>query len=162
MVVRHLKVVFVLMIALLALFYAVQNVANLEACFGAFAYVMGGVDHAAYPQSFFPKIENAALIWLAVATVIGLELATGLVAAKGAWDLWRARRTPAAVFNGAKTYALAGCGLGLVVWLGLFTVVGGAVFQMWQTEVGSGSLADAATFFIACGLVFVIVSMTDE
>ena len=115
MAIRFLKIVFVAFISLLCLFYAAQNVANLDACYQAFANVLGAVDHQIYPDSIFPAIQSPVVIWLVLALVVTLEFAAGLVAAKGAWDLWDARKAPAADFNGAKTYALVGCGMGIVV-----------------------------------------------
>ena len=118
MAIRYMKIVFVAFISLLCLLYAAQNVANLEACYQAFAYVMGAVDHQVYPDMILPAIQSPALIWLALIVVVALEFAGGLLAAKGAWDLWGVRKAPAADFNGEKTYALIGCGTGIVVWLG--------------------------------------------
>ncbi|TDJ30521.1 MAG: DUF2165 family protein [Gammaproteobacteria bacterium] len=162
MAIRHLKIVFVGFISLLCLFYAAQNVANLNVCYQTFAYVLGGVDHEVYPDSFFPAIQNPALIWLMLAVVVTLEFAAGLLAAKGAWDLWGVRKAPATDFNGAKTFALVGCGMGIVVWFGLFSVFGGALFQMWQTEIGGGSMEDSFQFFGACALIFLIVKGDDD
>ncbi len=162
MAIRYFKIVFVMFISLLCLFYAGQNVANLEACYQAFAYVMGMADHQAYPDSFFPAIQNPVLIWLTLVLIVTLEFAAGLLAAKGAFDLWNARKSPAATFNAAKTFALLGCGTGIVVWLGLFTVFGGALFQMWDTAVGRQSLEGAFQFLGACALIFLIVNMADD
>lgn len=162
MAIRYLKIIFVASISLLCLFYAAQNVANLDACYQAFAYVMGAVDHEVYPDSIFPVIQSPALIWLMLVLVVALEFVAGLLAAKGAWDLWAARKAPAADFNGAKTFALIGCGVGIVVWLGLFEVFGGALMQMWQTEIGGGSMDNAFQFFVACALIFLIVKGVDD
>lgn len=162
MAIRHLKIAFVVSISLMCLFYAGQNVVNLSACYQAFAYVLGAADHQIYPDSIMPAIESPAVIWLVLVLVIALEFAAGLLAAKGAWDLWGARKSPAADFNNAKTYALVGCGTGIVVWLGLFAVFGGALFQMWQTEAGGASMDDAFQFFVACALIFVIVNGADD
>ncbi len=162
MTVRHMKALFVAMIALLCLLYAIQNVVNLEACYQAFAYVMGAVDHEVYTNLAVPSVQSSAIVWLALVAVVGLEFVAGLLAARGAWDLWKARNGPAAEFNGAKKFALLGCGTGIVVWLGLFAVLGGALFAMWQTEVGRGSLESAFQFFGSCALVFLIVSVKDE
>jgi predicted small integral membrane protein len=159
---RYLKIVFVALISLLCLFYGTQNVVNIEACYQAFAYVLGAVDHQIYSHQVIPAIENSAVIWLTLVIVVGLEFAAGLCAAKGAWDLWNARNAPANEFTGANTYALIGCGLGMVIWLGFFTVFGGALFIMWQTDVGRGSLQNANQFFGACAIIFMIVSMRDE
>ncbi len=162
MAIRYLKIVFVILISLVCLFYAGQNVANLEACYQAFAYVMSMADHQAYPDSFFPAIQNPALIWLTLVLIVALEFAAGLLAAKGAWDLWNARKSPAATFNAAKTFALIGCGTGIVVWMGLFGVFGGALFQMWETDAGSHSLEGAFQIFGACAFIFLIVNMADD
>lgn len=161
MAIRYLKIIFVVLISLLCLFYAGQNVANLDACYQAFAYVLSGADHQAYPDSFFPAIQSGSLIWLALTLVVSMEFLAGLLAAKGAWDLWTARKGPANAFDNAKTFALLGCGVGIVIWLGMFGVFGGALFQMWQTEIGAGSLQDAQKFFAACALVFLIVNSSD-
>ena len=72
MAIRHLKIIFVAFISLLCLFYAGHNVANLGACYQAFAYVMGGVDHQIYPDSIFPAIQNPVLIWLVLILVVAL------------------------------------------------------------------------------------------
>jgi predicted small integral membrane protein len=159
---RYLKIVFVALISLLCLFYGTQNVANIEACYQAFAYVLGAVDHQVYSNQIIPAIHNSAAVWLATVIVVGLEFTAGLCAAKGAWDLWSAKNASADQFNGAKTYALIGCGLGIFIWLGLFAVFGGALFIMWQTDVGRGSLENAYQFFGACAFIFIIVSMNDE
>lgn len=162
MPVRYLKILFVVFIALLCLFYAGQNVANLDACYQAFAYVLSRADHQVYPSSIFPALQSGALVWLVLTLVVSLEFLAGLLAAKGAWDLWSSRKGSAETFNAAKTFALLGCGAGIVVWLGLFAVFGGALFQMWQTEIGAGSLGDAFQFFAACAFVFLIVNTADS
>ena len=159
---RYLKIVFVGLISLLCLFYGTQNVVNLEACYQAFAYVLGAVDHQVYSDPVIPAITNSTVIWLTLVIVVGLEFTAGLFAAKGAWDLWSARNASANEFNAAKTYALIGCGLGIIIWFGFFAVFGGALFIMWQTDVGRGSLQNANQFFAACAFIFMIVSMSDD
>ena len=77
-------------------------------------------------------------------------------------DLWGARKAPADTFNAAKAFALLGCGTGIVVWLGLFLVFGGALFQMWQTSAGALSLEGAFQYFGACAFIFLIVSSADD
>ena len=162
MVIRQLKIVFVVIIALLCLLYASQNVANLEACYQSFAYVLSRADHAVYPSSIVPSITSPALIWSALIIVVGSEFLAGLLAAKGARDMWSTRHAQADVFNQAKKYALYGCALGIVIWLGFFGVLGSALFQMWQTAIGDGSMRGAFQFFMSCATVFIIVNMADE
>lgn len=161
MSVRLIKIILVLIISLQALVYATQNMVNLDAAYATVAYVISNKDHAAYPNSFTPAITNPILIWIAVATIIAVEYAAGLMAAKGTLDLWQKRKASADEFNAAKTNALWGAGLTVVVWLGLFGVIANGVFQMWQTEIGVGSSSDAFKFFVSGGLVLIFVNMTD-
>lgn len=65
MVMRNFKIAFTALISLYCLFFAFQNLANLQACFQAFEYVMGNIDHQTYPSSFGPSITSPILIWLA-------------------------------------------------------------------------------------------------
>ena len=160
--IRQLKILLVGFISLLCLAYAGQNIANLDAAYGSFAYVMSNADHAVYGSSFIPAITSPALLWIALILVVGCEFLAGILAAKGAFSMWSARNAPAAEFTESKKYALLGCGLGIVVWLGFFGVIGGAFFQMWQTAVGSASLTGAFQYSISCAAVFIIVNMTDN
>lgn len=162
MYLRYMKIIFVVFIALLCLIIAGQNIANLEAAYQLFVYVMGNADHEAYASSFGPSITNPALLWIALVVVVGSEFIAGFLAAKGAMDMWSARNASAGAFNQAKRYALLGSGLGVIIWLGFFGVIAGTFFQMWQTAIGSASLAGAFQYFISCAIVFIIVSMADE
>ena len=101
---RILKTLFALSIALLCLFYATQNVVNLEACYAAFAYVFSHADHVVYAKSFFPAISSPALIWMTLAVVVGLEFLAGILAARGFWAMWAARTAGAAALNAEKHY----------------------------------------------------------
>jgi len=159
---RYLKIDFVILIALLCLFYAGQNVANLGACYWSFEYVLGLADHVSCPNSFFPAIKSPAIIWTVLVVVVAFEFVAGLFAAKGAWDMWGARKGSAIEFDAAKKNALIGCSLGIIVWLGFFGVFGGALFQMWQTEVGSASMDGAFQFFVSCAVIFLITSLEDK
>lgn len=161
MAIRYLKIVLVVFVALLGVMYAAQNVVNLDE---AYTFVMSAVgmrDHTAYPSAFGPALHSPVLVWAALAIIILAEFAAGLLAAKGAWDLWAARNASAATFNAAKTCAVLGCGGALVIWFGLFTVVGGAYFQMWQTALGGASLAGAFQCAAQAGIVLLFVNMTD-
>ncbi len=102
MAIRYLKILLVLFIAFLCLIYASQNVANLDAAYGAFAYVMGMSGHEAYTATFATSIQHPVLIWTALILVVSCEYIAGLLAAKGAWDLWKARNSTAEQFNSAR------------------------------------------------------------
>jgi len=97
------------------------------------------------------------MLWM----IILLELAAGLFAGKGAIDLFLRRNGSSEEFNAAKTYALAGTGLAVVVWFGIFGAFGGAFFQMWQVEAGVNALRDASFFAVQHGIVWLIIRADD-
>jgi predicted small integral membrane protein len=158
---RYLKIDLALFLALFCLFYATQNVVNLDQAFGAVSYVLSMADHQAYPDHFGPPLTSAPLVWLAVIVIIALEFTAGIFAAKGTWDLWAARKQDAALFNEAKRWITLAGGMALFVWFGLFATIGGAYFQMWQTEIGQGSLGDALMFVTSIGVVILFINLPD-
>ena len=158
---RLIKVALVASAAAFCLFYALQNIFNLPAAQWFVQYVVTMEGHESYQGHFGPAFGSsaihAAMLWI----IILLELAAGGLAAKGAFDLWRARNGSVAEFNAAKTWALAGTGLAVFIWFGIFSAVGGAYFQMWQTEAGTGALQGAFWYSMQNGLVWLMVRADD-
>jgi len=140
---RTIKILLALNMSLLCLVYVTQNFFNLDSTFAALSYVLGNTDHAVYPTSFGPTLTSPGVVWVAVVVVLAFESASGLVLLKGTSDLARARTATSAEFQAAKKLVFIGAGLGMLTWFGLFHVLGGALFQMWQTTVGDGSLGGA-------------------
>lgn len=158
---RLIKVALAAFAAFFCLMYAMQNLMNLQAAHGFVALVLGMGGHEAYPGHLGPAIRSPALIWIALIMIIALELLAGLLSAKGAYDLWRMRKSGSAEFNGAKTCALLGTGLGVVIWFGLFSAIGGAYFQMWQTGPGNTALQGAFWYSMQNGLVWLMLRADD-
>lgn len=159
---RLIKVLLATSVALFCIFYAVQNIVNLQAAHGFVAYVASMADHAAYPSHFGPAITAPALTWTMLIIIIALEMGAGLLAAKGAYDLLKTRNASADDFNAAKSWAMAGCGVAILVWFGLFSAIGGAYFQMWQTDAGLNALRDASVFSIQNGIVLLVLALKDD
>ena len=160
--IRLLKSALALCVALMCLFYAIQNVVNLQAAY-SFVALMAGMDgHVAYPETFGFAVSSPAIIWLILWIIILSEFVAGLCSIKGAFDMWSARNADSTAFNASKKLAIVGAGLGVVIWFGYFHAVGGAFFQMWQTEAGGGPLNNAAQFATMCGIVMIFLGMQDE
>ena len=162
MAIRYLKMILLICVSLLGLLFAIQNLANLDQAYATLAYVMSNQDHVAYPNSAFPAITSPILIWAALGAVLVGEFGTWFLAAKGSWDLFTNRNASADGFNAAKTFGILGCGVAVVTWLGLFMVIGGAYFQMWQTQIGTGSWSSSFYMVGASGLVMIFLNMKDE
>lgn len=160
--IRFIKILLAAFVALFCIFYAVQNIVNLQAAHGFVIYVASMADHDAYPAHFGPAIAAPALTWTMLFIIIALEMGAGLLAAKGAYDLLKARNAPADQFNAAKTYAIAGCGVAIIIWFGLFSAIAGAYFQMWQTEAGLNALRDASIFSVQNAVIWIILALRDD
>lgn len=141
---RNLKALFTALLGLMALFFVINNFVNLDRAHGSLAYVLSHADHVAYPKSFVPAL-SPAMAWIPTIAVLIAESATAAICLLGAMRLWNARKD-AAAFAAAKNMAKLGAGLAIFTWFGLFTVLGSAAHQMWQTEIGEGSASSAFTF----------------
>lgn len=159
--IRSLKVLLLLFVAVFCLVYAAQNLVNLDAAHGFVAGMASMEGHMAYPASIGPAATSPVVTWAMLALIITLEVFAGACAAKGAFDLWRARKAPAEAFQLAKQWGVAGCALGIVVWFGIFSAIGGAYFQMWQTAGGAAVLENASWFSIQLGIIALIVLAPD-
>jgi len=159
---RLIKILLAAFVAIFCIFYAVQNIVNLQAAHGFVVYVGSMADHAAYPAHLGPPVTAPALTWIMLWIIIALEMGAGLLAAKGTYDLFRARNASADDFNSAKSYAIAGCGVAIIVWFGLFSAFAGPYFQMWQTEAGLNAVRDASMFSIQHGVIWLILALKDD
>ena len=160
--IRYIKILMAASVSLFCLIYALQNLANLDAAGWFVSYTTSMEGHEAYPSHFGPAVTSSMFHTIMLWIIIALEITAGLLAAKGAFDLFNARNASADDFNGAKTYAIAGCGVGILVWFGLFSALGGAYFQMWQTEAGSGALGNASMFSVQLGVIWLLISQKDS
>ena len=159
--IRYLKIMFAVITSLMALVYVTQNMVNTEAAHAAIIYVMSGADHTVYTNSFGPKFSSPVLGWVVTVVIFGLEYVTGILLARGAWDMWQARNATADTFAESKKWAQIGCGVGVLVWFGLFGVIGAAFFQMWQTPVGTGSMNGAFQYFVSCAITLMFLNQRD-
>jgi predicted small integral membrane protein len=159
---RLLKVALAAFVAIFCLMYAIQNIANLQAAYGFVALMAGMEGHVAYASHVGPSIHSPMLIWTMLWIIIALELLAGLLAAKGAYEMWQARKKSSSEFNDAKGSALLGCGIGVIIWFGIFSAIGGAYFQLWQTQAGGGVLNNAGSFVVQLGVIALLINANDK
>jgi predicted small integral membrane protein len=161
MMIRYLKIALAAFASLFCIFYAIQNMANLGPAEWFVGTMSGMEGHEAYPNTFGFAVTSPILVKLMLWIIILAELAAGLLAGKGAWDLFVARNSSSEEFNSAKNFALAGTALAVVIWFGIFGAFGGAFFQMWQVEAGVNALRDASSFAMLHGIVFLMIRSDD-
>lgn len=158
---RHLKIMCTAMLGVMALLYLLHNLVNLAQAHGAFLYVLGLKDHSAYPVNLLPALGPGGA-WLVAAVTFVLEGFAAIALLWGAWAMLRSRNAEPAMFDRASDAAKLGAGAALLVWFGMFAVFGGAGYQMWQTELGSGSLGDAFTFWSFAFLLLLYLNQPDR
>lgn len=161
MAIRYFKILLVVFVGLQGWLYVAGNLANWSAGLGAVGYVLGMEGNVVYPTRIIPAVTHPALVTTAFLLIVAGEFLVGALSLKGAWDLWSARRRNAVDFNAAKTYAVLGPAMAMLVWFGGFVVIGGALFQMWQSEVGAGSFEGAFIYAGWSALVLLFVNMPD-
>jgi len=83
LLIRYIKIVLALFLALLCLLYGGQNIANLDAAYGFVANVLGVSDSALYPATLGFAIGSPVLVWLTLAIIILGELGAGALTLKG-------------------------------------------------------------------------------
>ena len=122
--IRYLKIMFTIIAAGMALIYALQNIANINAAHGAFVYVMSGTGHEAYPDTLFFKTSSVTFAWIALVVTIFCEFLAGVLLLKGAFDMFNSVKADGTQFNNSKKFAEIGAGIGVLVWFGFFGVMG--------------------------------------
>ena len=102
-------------------------------------------------------------VWSKVyALIIAWEWLTSALLAIGALALLVRLRAPAAIFNRAKTWAVAGLLAGFGLWFFGFLVVAGEYFAMWQSQTWNGQEAAFRLTMVIIGvLIFVSLSESD-
>lgn len=162
MAIRYLKIILVFFVGLQALLYVTGNIANWDSAVHHVGYVLGMEGHELYTVPIFPAITHGVLVTIAFLIILTGEFLVGALSLKGAWDLWKVRKDAADAFNASKTYAVLGTGMAMVVWFGGFIVIGGALFQMWQTQLGDASFSGAFVYAVTAGVVMLFVNQPDK
>ena len=161
MLIRMSKIALVVFVGLQGLFSGLNNIVNFKQAISFVTGVLPMEGHAAYPNAFGPAITWPPLIVATLCVIIIGELLIAGLSFKGAYDMLRARNGPSGMFNMAKKYAVLGCAMALVVWFGMFLAVGGAYFQMWQTELGAAAMTGAFQYSMASGIILLFVQAPD-
>lgn len=159
--IRILKILLVVAVGLQAGFYAISNLFNLDAAFGAVGYVLSMADQVVYDKPVLPGVTSPLLVGIALGIVITLEATIGVLCLAGAVRMWRERGGSVQEFAASRTLAVLGCGLAMLLWIGLFMAFGGALFQMWQTQIGLSSLEGAFMYAVSSAVVLLFVNQPE-
>ena len=159
---RYIKIALVFFASLQGFGYVAGNLANFASAKYVVGQVISQVNHEYYPNHIVPALTGDLAPTIGLLIIVTGEALVGLLCLKGAVDMLGAARADVETFEARKSFALLGTGVGMIVWFGGFIVIGAALFQMWQTELGDGSFRGAFIYAVTNGLVYLIVSQRER
>jgi predicted small integral membrane protein len=158
---RHLKIIAALFIGLLGLLAFFNNLFNIMAAQSFVAAVVSAPEQPYY-NVIGPTFTAGWQGWLGLAVIMAGELTAGVLGLFGAVKMLGSRSAPSSDFQSAKSAAIAGGAIGVLVWYGMFIVLGELYFNMWQTEIGLGSVNGAFRYGTVCAVLMFFISLRDE
>ena len=107
-------------------------------------------------------IKSETLYHLTYVVIIAWEAVAGLLCVWGGMRM--ATHLKSRDFYQAKTYAIAGLWMGMLLWSLAFITIGGEWFMMWESATWSGELAALRMFTLnSIALLFLqVVNVTTE
>ena len=154
--VRAAKIIVVAAFALHASLVAFGNVTDYGTNFTFVRHVLS-MD-TIFPDStiIWRRISNPTLHHAAYVLIIATEIAVAVLCWIGAWRLMRSILADGPTFNQAKTIAVAGLTLGIVLWQLGFITIGGEWFGMWMSQQWNGiEAAFRIVLILFASLIFV-------
>lgn len=145
----------ILLLASVALFFALVALGNLTDYGANFAFVQHVLSMDTTfrsPALMWRAVEAPALHHAAYMLIIGWQVMTAGLCGWAAWRLWRVRHGAAAVVEREKRTGIAGLTAGFLLYAVGFIGIGGEWFAMWQSQVWNGQRS-AAIFLTYIGLV---------
>ncbi len=148
-----------LLVAVSALFYTLVVFNNLTDYDSNFQFVR----HVLLMDSTFPgnhaMWRSVHARWIHIAFydgIIAWEALSMLLLWGGTIQLLRALGMPRAAFQRAKTLAVSGLTVGMLMFFGAFLIIGGEWFLMWQSNTWNGQDA-AFRMFLVEGVVLILL-----
>ena len=158
--IRAAKIVLIAAIALFASLVAFGNLTDYNTNFVFVQHVLSMDTVFPFSTITYRAITSPALHHTAYALIIAAEITIAVLCWIGAYILVRNLRAKATTFNGAKTFAILGLTLGLLLWQVGFMSIGGEWFGMWQSKEWDG-VPSAFRFVVVILGVLIFVAMPD-
>jgi len=161
LITRLAKIAMIAALAAFALIVAYDNIIDYSSNYEFVKHVLS-MDTTFAGNTLRSRAIADETVWhAAFALIIAAEAATGLLLAFGALALLYRLKSPAAIFDRAKVFAVAGLALGFGLWFFGFLVIAGEYFAMWQSKIWNGQEAAFRITAVILG-VLIYVSMPDD
>lgn len=130
---RVIKILLVVCVALWGFLGASENIMDWQGTMAAVGAAASMATFDGGPESW-KATTSPVIIWMGALMIMLSKLAAAGLCSVGAMRMWHARLGDSTGFQNAKTYALAGCGLAMVMLFGGFIVIGETWFEMWRSD----------------------------
>ncbi len=130
---RITKIILVALVAVWAFLGAAFNILH-------WGETVGAVRATATMATFDGGAENwratssPVVIWLGAMLIPALKTTAGLCCLIGAGRMWAARKDDAPTFAAAKTLALSGCAIAMILLFGGWIVIAETWFELWRSD----------------------------
>jgi len=158
---RYLKIVAALFIGLIGLLAFLNNLFNIASAQSFVSAVISAPEQPFY-EIIGPTFAAGWQAWFGLVIIMAGELATGILGFIGAARLLNRRTADAVDFQKAKHLAISGGAIGMLVWYGFFIVLGEMYFNMWQTEIGAGSVSGAFRYGTVSAVLMFFIYLHDD
>jgi predicted small integral membrane protein len=158
---RLIKTVAVAAIAVMALLIAFGNITDYNSNFQFVEHVMKMDTTFNDSRLHYRSINNVFAFHAFYISIILMQVLMAFCCIKGSWLLLKNLRRDAATFHASKNWAIAGIGIGIMIWFLGFEVIGGEWFAMWQSTEWNG-LAAAERVLSFLVLTLILLHFKDE
>ena len=160
MIFRLSKTLLVFAVALFYSFVVLNNLTDYDSNYQLVRHVL--MMDSTFPgnRGMWRAINSPALHTFFYLTIILWEFVTMVLCWWGSLRLATSLKKSGAEFRRAKTVAVCGLTLGLLMWLVAFLSVGGEWFLMWQSKSWNGQEA-AFRMFAVIGIVLLLLVQSE-
>ncbi len=147
------KTALIVMVAVWAFSSALQNVIDWQGTIGAviattsMATIEGG-------ETSWKATSSPLLAWTGALFILILKALAGVLCAIGALKMWSEHNNDINAFNKAKSIALTGCLIAIIMLFGGFIVVAEGWFELWRSEALRAPVIESA-FRYGCMISFI-------
>jgi predicted small integral membrane protein len=161
LIVRLAKIVMVGALAAFAFMACYDNIVDYGSNYDFVRHVLS-MDTTLPGNALMDRAITDPSVWKAAfAAIIAAEGLTSLLLGIGALTLLVRLRAPAAAFNRAKLWAIAGLTVGFGLWFFGFLVVAGEYWAMWQSRIWNGQEGAFRFTMVILG-VLIFASLLDS
>ena len=159
--IRIVKIGLIITVVLWGFFGALGNVLHWDETTGSVAAVTSMVTFEGGAESW-QATSNPLVIWLGALFIMLSKLSAGVLCMVGAGRMWQSRNDSPADFSAAKSIALAGCGIAVIMLFGGFIVIAESWFELWRSESMGAVLSAAVRYGSMIALIAIFVATPDD